>query len=132
MSNLVIARYADGRTVKGTSIDVDPAKPLCHVRTAEGKVVEVQLADLKALFFVRDLKGDRLRPDAQRPDPADSRLRGAKGIQVTFKDGEKLVGVTHHFPPVKPMFFVLPVDAGSNNIRVLVNRTWVTDIAPGP
>jgi hypothetical protein len=132
MSNQVVARYADGRIVKGTSVDVDPNRPACHVRTPEGTMVEVALADLKALFFVRDLAGDKLHKDVKRPDPADVRLRGAKSVVVTFKDGEKLVGVTHHYPPVRPFYFVVPVDAGSNNIRVLVNRAWVADVKPGP
>jgi hypothetical protein len=132
MSNLIVARYADGRIVKGTSVDVDPNRPACHVRTPEGKMVEVALADLKALFFVHDLTGNRLREDVKRADPADVRLRGAKSVVVAFKDGENLVGVTHHYPPVRPFFFVVPVDAGSNNIRVLVNRAWVTEVKPGP
>lgn len=55
MANMVVARFADGRTVKGNSLDVDPNRPRRHVRTAEGEMVDVALDDLKALFFVKSL-----------------------------------------------------------------------------
>ena len=132
MSNLVIARFVDGRLVKGTSVDVDPAKPACHVRSTDGTTTEVKLAELKALFFVRDLRGDPSYKEGARPDPADVRLRGGRTIRLTFRDGEVLAGITHHFPPTRPFFFVLPMDPKSNNIRALVNRAAVAEVAPGP
>ncbi|HVP39238.1 MAG TPA: hypothetical protein VMS93_08660 [Candidatus Saccharimonadales bacterium] len=132
MSNLVVAHYLDGRMVKGTSVDVDPNKPLCHIRTRDGKMAEVQLTDLKALFFVRDLDGNPKRRDSKRPNPEDVRLRGAKSVALSFKDGEKLVGATHHYPPTRPFFFVVPVDPNDNNIRVLVNRSSLASVGPGP
>ena len=131
MSNLVVARYMDGRVVKGISIDVDPAKPICHVR-AEGKAQEVKLGDLKALFFVRDLAGNPVYDDNKRPQTNDMRLRGSHTIILSFKDGEKIVGITHHYPPSRPFYFVLPMDPNSNNIRVLVNRAAVVKVEPGP
>ncbi|MBI5837195.1 MAG: hypothetical protein HZB25_08115 [Candidatus Eisenbacteria bacterium] len=132
MPNFVVARHADGRVVKGTSMDVDPSRPVCHVRTPEGVTVDVRLADLKALFFVKDLSGNAKYTDATRPDPADARLRGARTIRVTFEDGETIVGITHHFPPTRAYYFVLPLDAASNNIRVLINASRVKGVQPGP
>jgi hypothetical protein len=132
MSVPIVARFADGRVVKGGSMDVDPNRPLFHVRTPDGQTIEVKMADLKALYFVKDHQGKPDRKDVQVPDPNDVRLRAAKSVVVTFKDGEQLVGVTHQFPVTKPFFFVIPADAGSNNVRVLVNRAFVTGVAPGP
>jgi len=127
MKNDVVAHFLDGRLVKGTSLDVAANRPRCHVRTDDA-MVEVELAKLKALFFVRDIDGDREYTDSITADPSDMRLRGAKGIEVRFHDGERFVGLTNRYPPKQQFFFVLPIDANSNNIRVLVNRFAVESI----
>jgi hypothetical protein len=133
MSNKIVARYKDGRTVKGISLDLDPGRPDCHVRTPEGKTVEVQLKDLKALFFVRSLEGDSTRDENRIPDPQDVRNRGSKLISLTFEDGEVMVGLTIRYPPNRPFFYILPVDPKSNNVRLLVNRDAVASMeAVGP
>jgi Family of unknown function (DUF6982) len=128
MANEVVAHYLDHRIVKGQSLDVDPAKPTCHIRTVEQGVVEVKLAELKALFFVRDLSGDPSRADDRVLAPSDVRARGAALIELEFVDGEKLVGLTVRYPPIKPYFFVLPADGTSNNVRILVNRAAVREM----
>jgi hypothetical protein len=64
-----------------------------------------------------------------------SRATGALGsysIELEFADGERLVGLTVRFPPVRPFFFVLPADARSNNVRVLVNRAAVKRMSQPP
>ena len=133
MSNKIVARYRDGRTVKGISLDLDPGRPDCHVRTPEGKTVEVQLKDLKALFFVRSLEGDSTRDENRIPDPQDLRSRGSRLISLTFEDGEVMVGLTIRYPPNRPYFYILPVDSKSNNLRLLVNRDAVASMeAVGP
>ena len=125
MANLVVARYADGRTVKGNSLDVDPNRPQCHVRTSDGQMVEIALADLKALFFVRTQAGDPEHHEGRAIEPADPRLRGARLIEVTFRDGETVVGLATRYPPNRPFFFLVPVDPASNNVRVLVNQAEI-------
>jgi len=122
MAQTVVARYQDGRTLKGVSMDIDPAKPIFHVRPEQGAVVEVKLSDLKALFFVRTLSGNPEYSDASTLDPADPRARGSIPVRLRFLDGEVIVGLTFHYPPNRPYFFVNPVDPRSNNIRILVNR----------
>lgn len=128
MSNKVVARYKDGRTVKGDSLDIDPARPSCHVRTPDGKMVEVRLKDLKALFFVRSLVGDSARHESRTPDPQDLRNRGLTLVRMSFEDGEVMVGLTIRHPPNRPFFFLLPVDPESNNLRMLVNREAVVSM----
>jgi hypothetical protein len=125
MANEVVAHFLDHHVVKGQSLDVDPVKPTCHIRTEDQGVVEVRLADLKALFFVRDLAGDPAKHDAAAIAPADVRTRGAALIELEFTDGERLLGLTVRYPPVKPFFFILPADGTSNNVRILVNRDAV-------
>jgi hypothetical protein len=130
MSNHVVARYQDGRVVKGTSLDVDPGRPTCHVRPPAGAVAEVKLLDLKALFFVRTLDGDPTHEEARQTDPTDSRVLGSTAITLRFRDGEHLLGFTNHYPPNRPYFFVVPADLNSNNLRILVNHRAVASIEP--
>lgn len=128
MSKKIVARYRDGRVIKGTSLDVDPGKTRFHVRTAEGSTLEVDMNDLKALFFVRSLEGDPKRNDRATPVENDPRSRGATLVELGFADGETIVGMTIGWPPRRPFFFVNPVDPDSNNVRILVNRSAVTDM----
>jgi len=128
MSNHVVAHYQDGRLLKGKSLDVDPAKPTCHVRPVTGPAVDVKLADLKALFFVCSLEGDPAHVEAVVPDPSDPRLRGSSPIALRFQDGETMVGLTNRFPPTRPYFFIVPLDPKSNNIRILINRAAVVSM----
>jgi hypothetical protein len=122
IQNIVVARYLDGRLVKGTSLNVDPDKPTLHVRTEQGVAVEVKLRELKALFFVKDPIGDPGHKESTDETPGDARLLGGRRVIVGFKDGETIVGATPRFPPLKQFFYVIPVDPQSNNLRVLVNR----------
>ncbi|MGH7536463.1 MAG: DUF6982 domain-containing protein, partial [Gemmatimonadales bacterium] len=117
--------------VKGISLDVDPTRPTCHVKTQQG-TAEVRLADLKALFFVKDLTGRTEHKEGMSVEAGDARARGACTIDLEFADGERVVGLTVRFPPIKPFFFVVPVDGKSNNIRILVNRAAVKSMAQLP
>jgi hypothetical protein len=126
VSNKVVAHYLDGRILKGLSVDVDPSKAICHVRSAGKAPVEVALAELKALYLVRDLEGDPGRHESIRVAPEDSRLHGSTIVTLQFPDGEKLVGLMNRYPPNRPFFFLVPIDRGSNNIRILVNAAAVS------
>ena len=126
--NKVVARFADGRLVKGVSMNVDAAKPTLHVRTADGRMEEIRLADLKALFFVKSLDGDAEHNEAMSAEPADPRARGSHLIELRFRDGERLVAFANRYPPLGAYFFLVPVDPKSNNLRILVNREQVVAI----
>jgi hypothetical protein len=128
MANEVVAHYLDGRLVKGTCLDIDPARPTCHVKTVEQGMVQVMLAQLKALFFVRTLGGNPAYEEVKTVDASDTRARGAAAIELQFADGERVVGLTTRFPPVRRFFYVVPADANSNNVRILVNRSAVQSL----
>ncbi len=129
MSHKVVARFSDGRLIKGTSIDVAPGRPTCHIQTADAGTVPVALTELKALFFVRDLNGDSESDPSQAVGPADTRLQGTKRIDVRFRDGEEMLGLVNRYPPPRPFFFLLPANSGCNNIRILVNRAAVVSMS---
>lgn len=129
MVNLVVARYLDGRVLKGQTLDVDPSRPTFHIRPPAKANTEVRLAELKALFFVRDLGGNPDRVEGMELDSDDARARGAYPIEVEFADGERIVGLTVRYPPIRPYFYILPADTSSNNIRILVNRSAIVRMA---
>jgi hypothetical protein len=49
-------------------------------------------------------------------------------MEVTFKDGEVLVGTTLGYDPSRPGFFIFPADPKSNNIRVFAVATAVKKV----
>ena len=129
MINTVVARFIDGRLIKGTTMDVDPGKPSCHIRTRDGAIYTVELSELKALFFVKSLSGDAKHSEGMELEPADRRQFGSALVELTFADGERMIGLTNRATPNGAFFFVLPVDSRSNNIRILVNRSALRSIA---
>jgi len=122
-SNLVVARYRNGQVVKGHTRDFFPDRPLFHVlpRGAQAAVA-VQTAELKAVFFVRDLLGNRLRHKSRKFPPVDPGPQTGRRIAVLFDDGELIVGHEETYSPDKAGFFVFPSDSHGNNLRVYVLR----------
>ena len=120
--NRVVVRFADGRTVKGTTSDFVPAKDSFHVTdaTAEAgaKPLEIHTKELKAIFFVKDLEGDPQHAERNEFDPVHPPV--GRRIKVEFSDGEVLIGTTQGYQPNRPGFFVEPADDGSNIERCYV------------
>ena len=128
--NTVVARFVDGRIIKGTTDNFFPNKDAFYVRDsdapADEKPMEIRTSDLKALFFVKDLSGDPARVERKELDPG--RPPVGRPIQVTFKDGEILVGTTTGYQPGRPGFFVEPIDPDSNNERCFVVAAATRDV----
>jgi Family of unknown function (DUF6982) len=128
MSTNVVAHFIDHDIVKGTSLDLDPGRPTCHITTEDRGSVEVDLSLCKALYVVKELGGNPHYTELQRPSQGDIRLRGSRKVEISFHDGETLGGLANSFPPKRPFFFVLPMDPKSNNIRILINREAVASM----
>jgi hypothetical protein len=125
----VVARYVDGKRVKGFSQDFFPNKDSFHIYStakSSGEAVEILIKDLKAIFFVQDFTGDSLYHERKEYLPGD-KASGRK-IEVTFKDGEVLVGTTLGYDPNRPGFFIFPADPKGNNIRVFAVSTEVKKV----
>jgi hypothetical protein len=125
----VVARYIDGKTVKGLSQDFFPNKDRFHVYPADkpsAEGVEILLKELKAVFFVRDFVGN-YQYDERKEYISGDKPSGRK-IEVAFADGEVLVGTTLGYDPKRPGFFLFPADPQSNNIRVFAVTTAVKKV----
>jgi len=118
LPNRIVARFADGRMLKGTTQDFAPAKDAFHVILSEGgsRPVKVAVGDLKAIFFVKDLVGN---PGYREAGEFKGPVTGRR-LQVTFHDGEVVAGSTQAYHPDRPGFFLVPADPQSNNERIYV------------
>ena len=114
----VVARFRDGKVVRGYTNDFHPSKTHLHVTPEDniGDTMFLALSQLKAVFFVREFAGDSTRVDGSEFDNAH---HGRK-VEVAFEDGEVLRGTTLAYRGEGQGFFVQPADAGSNNMRVFV------------
>lgn len=131
--NRVVARFSDGKTVKGTTQDFFPNRPAFHVLPVGGAAgVEVQRRHLKALFFVKTFEGDADRKDLPGFVAAPPETAQGKKIAVRFKDGEILCGYSLSYAPDREGFFVFPSDTGSNNTRVFVVTAATAEVKAGP
>ncbi len=108
--------------MKGITQNFFPNKPVFHVKrqggTGPGDVIEVNLGELKAIFFVRDFTGNAKHVD--RKKLASGERPQGRLMEVTCKDGEVIVGTTTGYDPKRPGFFVFPVDPLANNMRVFL------------
>jgi len=114
----IIARYLDGKMVKGFTQDFSPNKPAFHIfpLDAPNESVEILLKELKAVFFVRDFAG---RPEYdERKHFTPEEHPSGRIVEVTFVDGEVMVGSTVAYDPKRPGFFIFPADPQGNNVRV--------------
>ena len=125
----VVIRYLNGKVLKGFTQDFLPNKDRFHLHPADkasGESLEVFTKDLKAIFFVQDFAGNP-QYDERKKYMESEKPQGRK-VEVTFVDGEILVGSTLGYDPKRPGFFLFPVDPKSNNIRVFAISPSVKNV----
>lgn len=123
-SGKIVVHYANGKVIKGFSHDFYPNKPRFHLLPAvagfafSDEAIEVRMEELKGVFFVRDFAGDPRYNErkyfAQGEQPA------GRKVEVSFPDGEVMVGSTMGYDRQRSGFFLIPADPKSNNLRVFV------------
>jgi len=118
--NKVVVAYLDGRRQRGCSFDFSPMKETFHVcaesDALQSKAAEVSMKALKAVFFVKDFRGNSKYCESKVIPPG----KPGRKVEVTFSDGEKIVGTTQAYNPRTPGFFVYPADPKSNSLRIFV------------
>ncbi len=138
----VVLRLSDGRVLKGYLNGFSPTSD--EVMLADAVTSEthrVNVAEMKAIFFVRSFEGDR--EHREKKTYGLTRPRGNR-VYIKFKDGESLVGFLEGDVPWKKGFFLsrsvsdgkgfflLPVDEDANNRKVFVIAASVSDVTVVP
>lgn len=124
----LVVRYLDGRVLKGHTLDFSSTKDSFHLIPLEdpSTSVEVRLAQIKAVFFVKDFMGQR-EYDERREFDGSHPVMGRK-IQVTFNDGEVLTGTSEVYMPNRKGFVLFPADRRSNSEKVFVVNSSVREV----
>ena len=121
---LVVARYFDGTSIRGKTFDFSPARDRFHIYV-DGDTsrpparVEKQL--LKALFFVKSLRGDGRHGEFTFENVV---AHGRRGV-VMLQDLEMIPGVILNPSPEPGDLTIVPAQRDSNNTRVFVPRTAI-------
>jgi hypothetical protein len=118
--SMVVLRYLDGRAVRGFCKDFRASRTEFHLWPSVGappsQLMIVPLSRLKAVFFVRDFDGNPAHVERHTFATAP---HGRK-VEITFLDGEVIVGSTLNYRPEGSGFFLCPADPRSNNVRIFV------------
>jgi len=125
----VVARYRDGKIIKGFTRNFFANKDLFHVSPpdnpyGEGKIIWMR--ELKAVFFVRDFNGKPEYRERRKYKAEDSPF--GRRVEITFSDGEVQVGVTMGYSLERVGFFITPADPGSNNRKIFAVSTAVESV----
>ncbi len=126
----VVARYKDGKVIKGITNDFFPNKDRFHLfppDSPSANGIEVVISRLKAVFIVRDFIGNPLYNE--RKEYIEGEKFSGVQVEVTFEDGEVLVGSTLSYDPKRQGFFLSPADPKSNNIRIFVVSSALKNVS---
>ena len=116
MEDNVVIRYKDKTLMKGKTIDFARDKETFHIRLLNGKIEKVQTEDLKAVFMVESLEGNKNYICTYK----DFIPWGGHKIKVEFMDGEVMIGYSPYYPEGNRNFFITPADLQCNNKKVYV------------
>lgn len=129
----VVARFVNGKILKGTTADFFPNRESFHLSPMDGgPTVEIKCKELKAVFFVKDFTGnpERKRPRGFIAGPGET-AQGKK-IAVLFKDGELICGYALSYTPDRAGFFMTPADLAGNSLRIYVQVSSTRQVKAGP
>ena len=128
MLNKVVIAYLDGRRSRGCVYDFSPLKDTFRLvsegSSTQQKGPEVAIKELKAIFFVKEFRGDSKYKESNKVEDG----KPGRKIEVTFSDGEKVAGTTQAYNPKTKGFFLFPGDAKSNSLRIFVVNWNVRDV----
>lgn len=127
MENKVVVHMKDGTIQKGITQDFSAMRDSFHLLPAEGGGIpkEINIEDMKALFFVKDYIGNR---EYERVKEFTPNAQYGKRAVVTFHDGEQMWGTYQGYDEKRRGFFFYPTDPDDNNIRIYVVRSSIKTI----
>lgn len=128
----VVIKYQGGKIIKGWLNNFNPNREIFFVNPlkeySDNLKVDVNIQDLKAIFFVKDFVGDK---DYQKVRSFKNYYKSSpseRWIIVHFKDGEDLYGTSYSYNPTKAGFFIYPIDPMDNNIRIFAVNSAVKNV----
>lgn len=131
MINQVVVKKKDGTLIKGTTSDFMPKKDIFHVEVKTGikkELHKLMVNDLKAIFFVKKLTGDKTEHDRSKEASKPKGIIAGKHVYVYFHDNEVIEGFTHSLHLDELGFFMIPIDIMDNNKRIFVVLSFVDKI----
>ncbi len=117
--NKIVVKFKDNTVAKGKTNDFFPNKAQFHLEEMNGEIAKITIEDLKAVFFVKDFKGNKNHDDNYNDEIA----AGGRKIKVRFFDGETVIGYTLSFSPDRHGFYLTPADLQGNNERIFVVKS---------
>ena len=124
-ANRVVIHFKDGIIKKGNTSDFLPNKKTFHLNSLDGKIDEIDVENVKAMFFVKDHEGDKDR----KREYKDVIAGGGKKVEVSFNDGETIIGYVLGYSPNRQGFIMTPADLSGNNERIFVVQTAINRVA---
>jgi len=138
----VVLHFIGGSILKGRLLNFSPLKDSLSLKEASSnKKVDVDLRQLKAIFFVKSFKGDYKHKEQKA---YTARKIYNKKIFVKFNDAESLVGYLDGPIPWDKGFFLsdkkmklkgfllFPTDRESNNSVIFVINSAVSAVTVVP
>ncbi len=123
----LVIKYQDGRIIKGWVENFKSEREIVIIHPlreySEEEKLEINLNELKAVFFVKDFIGNSNFKKAKSFENYPPSTPTMRHIVVHFKDGEKLYGTSYSYNPNKTGFFVYPIDPMDNSIRIFVIKS---------
>jgi len=114
----VVLRYRDGHALRcELTKEFTPTDRLVEATTEDGDRVNVEIDDLKAIFFLKE----QSRRDAEMHlGRSSDEGRGGAVATVEFFDGEVMRGRMESYSVADSGFYLFPVSVDSNNRRIFV------------
>ena len=123
-ANKVVIHFKDGTITKGNTSDFLPNKKSFHLTIVDGNIEVIDVENMKALFFVKDHEGNK---DHKR-EYKDIIAGGGKKVEVSFNDGETIIGYVLGYSPERQGFVMTPADLSGNNERIFVVQTATNQV----
>lgn len=124
MINKVVVKFKDNNVLRGQTLNFVPTKDSFHLQQDKGAPVFIEIERLKAIFFVKDLLGNK----NHQKNYKDKIMGGGRKLRVTFLDGEEITGYSFGYSPERPAFMMVPADVKGNNDRIFVIKSATSKI----
>ena len=122
--NKVVVQFKDGKIMKGNTSDFFPNKTQFHLTTLSGDMENIDVEQLKAVFFVKESEGNESHSDQYDDEIAG----GGRKIKIEFSDSEVVIGYTLSYSPDRHGFFMTPADLKGNNERIFVIKSATKNV----